>query len=485
MFNPRNNNSTPHTGDEEHSNPVISGSFLSGIGLIGLVDLEPVILAALATEEPLLLIGPHGTGKSLLLTQIAEALGLAFRHYNSSLLNFDDLVGFPLPDKKGSLEYVKTPASIWGAEAVIFDEISRCRPDIQNKLFPIIHERRAQGILLDCLRYRWAAMNPPLTEDEDGGYIGSEPLDPALADRFAFIVNMPSWDRYSEKEQLAIILSDDITVADDAANNFRCMVSSARAALPAIKGSIGDAVAVYVRSLIALLAQAGISLSPRRGGMLLRSILAVHAAALTLDADANPSNSALLTVRNSLPQVAEGIAIPETKLLGAHREAWRLAGVKKGDPLRAILIAADPIERVRLAVVAKKLRKGDFSAIVSDAISNLSPGALEAVVVHLFETGAVGRLNAAVAEQVAQTYADVATPLNFSETLHARNPRFTTWKRIKDILSHLDPGDPRSHLAANALAACFAKKQFGHPEDAETAFAAWIHADGRLSGVTS
>ena len=461
------------------------GSLLGGIGLFGLTDLEPIILAALATAEPLLLIGPHGTGKSLLLTRIAEALGLAFRHYNSSLLNFDDLVGFPLPDKNGSLEYVKTPAAIWGAEAVIFDEISRCRPDIQNKLFPIIHERRAQGILLDDLRYRWAAMNPPISEDHDDGYIGSEPLDPALADRFAFIVNMPSWDRYSEEDQLAIILADDHAVSAGSASNFNLSVASAKAALPLIRESMADAVAVYVRSLTALLAQAGIPLSPRRAGMLLRSTLAVHAAALTLDANAKPSDSALLAVRNGIPQNAEGISVPATKLLSAHREAWRLAGVKPGDPLRAILTSADPVERVRLAVAATKLGKSDFSSIVADSISTLAPGAREAVVVHLFETGAVGRLNAAVAEQTAQIYTDVATPLNFSETLHARNPRFATWKRIKDILSRLDPNDPRSHLSANALAACYAKKQFGQPEDAETAFAAWTEADGRLSGVAA
>lgn len=302
-------------------------------------------------------------------------MGLEFRHYNSSLLNFDDLIGFPLPDKDGSLEYVKTPAAIWGAEAVFFDEISRCRPDIQNKLFPIVHERRAQGILLDELRYRWAAMNPPVSDDEDNGYIGSEPLDPALTDRFAFVINMPSWDRFSEDEQLAIILSDDSAVTEKSANSLRRAVASTRATLPSIRESMAGDVAVYVRSLVALLAQAGIPLSPRRAGILLRSVLAVHAAALTLDAGAKPSDSALLAVRNGLPQVAEGISISETKLLGAHREAWRLAGVKPGDPLRAILTAADPVQRVRLAVAATKLRKGDFSAIVSDAISQLPPGA--------------------------------------------------------------------------------------------------------------
>jgi hypothetical protein len=145
------------------------------LGLYGFERLAAVLVAALATEEPLLLIGPHGTAKSLLLTRVASALGLAYRHYNASLLNFDDLIGFPLPDREGKLSYLQTPATIWGAGAVIFDEISRFRPDIQNKLFPIIHERRAQGLALEGLRYRWAAMNPPSADGDDTPYLGSEP----------------------------------------------------------------------------------------------------------------------------------------------------------------------------------------------------------------------------------------------------------------------------------------------------------------------
>src|ERR1035437_6665324 len=70
------------------------------LGLQGLEGIAPVLVAALATEEPLLLIGPHGTAKSLLLTRVASALGLEFRHYNASLLNFDDLVGLPPPHTK-------------------------------------------------------------------------------------------------------------------------------------------------------------------------------------------------------------------------------------------------------------------------------------------------------------------------------------------------------------------------------------------------
>ena len=59
---------------------------LEGLGLVGLDDIEPVVVAAAAAELPMLLVGPHGTGKSLLLTRVAEALGLTWRHYNASLL---------------------------------------------------------------------------------------------------------------------------------------------------------------------------------------------------------------------------------------------------------------------------------------------------------------------------------------------------------------------------------------------------------------
>lgn len=78
------------------------------LGVQGLEGIAPILVVALAIEEPLLLIGPHGTAKSLLLTSVAAALGLKFRHYNASLINFDDLDGFPLPGKVGRLKAVVT-----------------------------------------------------------------------------------------------------------------------------------------------------------------------------------------------------------------------------------------------------------------------------------------------------------------------------------------------------------------------------------------
>ena len=132
------------------------------LGLLGWETLEPVLLAALTTRDPLLLIGKHGTGKSFLLERLAQALGLVYRFYNASLINYDDLVGIPVPDEtRSSLRYITTPTAIWDAEVVFVDELNRTRPDLQNKLFPIIHERRVQGVELEKLAL-------PLGGDESG-----------------------------------------------------------------------------------------------------------------------------------------------------------------------------------------------------------------------------------------------------------------------------------------------------------------------------
>ena len=454
-----------------------ASNWLERLGLIGFSSIEAPLLAALVTGSPLLLIGAHGTAKTLLLTRVATALKLEFRHYNASLLNFDDLVGFPLPGKDGTLQYIQTPASIWGAGAVIFDEISRCRPDIQNKLFPIIHERRVQGLLLEGLRYRWAAMNPPASDDDDNGYAGSEPLDAALADRFAFVVDMPHWDQFTPAEQLAVIQAQDHPIEPEDADYLVSLIARTEQGLLALEADFSDGIARYVQTVVALLAHGGTTLSPRRANLLYRNVLAVNAAALAIDPNISPSDATLWALRASLPQRAQGIAVNEVKLLAAHKEAMHWINLKANDPIRAILCASSPLQRILLAVKASKLAKGEFSRIAADALALLPHGAREAAIVHLFETGAVGRLNAAVAAQAGEAYRDIATPPVFSQTLHASNSRYATWGRVKDLLSKLNPNDPRAHLHANAIASLFAKSKLQTPQDAECAFTAFADTD--------
>ena len=100
---------------------------------------------------------------------------------------------------------------------VLIDEISRSKPEQQNRLFSLVHERRVQGIALPKLRYRWAAMNPCSSDqDSDENYTGSEPLDPALADRFALFVNALDWNELSDAERRRVAaLAMESTARDE------------------------------------------------------------------------------------------------------------------------------------------------------------------------------------------------------------------------------------------------------------------------------
>ena len=110
----------------------------------------------------------------------------------------------------------------------------------------------------------------------------------------------------------------------------------------------------------------------------------------------------------------------------------------------------------------------------------LPPGPCAALVVHLFETDAVGRLVAAVAEQAAELYADIAVPLDFSLMMHGSQPRYHAWSHLKNLLSHLDPADPRAHLCANALVAWYARKRLEDESLVQAAFDGFREADARL-----
>ena len=462
--------------------PRPEGGILRDLGIFGFEDIEPVILAALITEDPMLLIGPHGTAKSLLLTRISEGIGLEFRHYNASLLNFDDLVGFPVPSPGGTLEYAQTPAAIWEAEAVIFDEISRCSPHMQNKLFPLVHERKVQGIPLENLRYRWSAMNPPENDDDDEGYIGSEPLDLALADRFVFVVPVPSWQDLSKSDQLAIISGRSESVEKRAAGNLRHRIATGRAVLRVMAQTMEKQMADYVQALSSLLVQAGLDISPRRARMLCQAALAVNAAASAGGAPRDISEMTLLAVRNALPQRAGGVPISEMKLLAAHREAWAFSKVSFQDPMRAIISEPNPLERARLALATPKLKKEDISTIIMDVYSELEPGAREALVAHLFESGTVGQLNTAVADQMAQAYAGLIEPPRFEKTVRRGSVRSRVWESVKEVLSRLAPADEFAACPSNMLVRCYLADQFISSEQVGQALGAWDSARRHFSG---
>ena len=330
-------------------------SITESLGIYGWKHLDAIILAALATESPLLLIGPHGTAKTLLVERIAVALELEFRHYNASLINYDDLVGIPLPDEsKQKLEFVTTPGAIWSAGFVFFDEISRCRADLQNKLFPIIHERKVIGIPLEQLQFRWSAMNPPSPDEPDFDnlaadiYLGSEPLDPALIDRFPFVVPVPNWRDLELDARRRLLSFDDDNATESL--DLVALIAECRDGMLAVEHEYGEWLGEYIIYVIDLLHRANLPQSPRRARMLLNSIIAVHSARRLLSDDVVDMDvSAEIALMYSLPQTATEVPPTSASVVAVHRQAWEISTKLDNDGWRQILEEEDAVQRVLIA----------------------------------------------------------------------------------------------------------------------------------------
>lgn len=309
-------------------------SYLVALEVFGFNKVEPAILAALVTEDPLLLIGRSGTGKTFLLNSLSEELGLEHRHYNASLISFDDLVGFPFPDSdNGGVKFLETPATVWGAESVLVDEISRCKPEHQNRLFSLVHERKVQGISIPKLRYRWAAMNP-ITTDQGGleEYAGSEPLDPALADRFALIVWAVDWEDLTDEERRKVAdPSGEGKISNDGGKLKKQLGVWRKEFVEQLK-ICPHFILEYTTNAINALSGAGIRISPRRSRLITRSLLAA-----TIVEGRRTQGLYKLILECSLPHVAWGEEVRKEVLSAAHRAAWDTASEAEGNWIHAFM----------------------------------------------------------------------------------------------------------------------------------------------------
>ena len=390
-----------------------------------------MLLAALTTKEPLLLIGRHGTAKSFLLERLAQALGLVYRFYNASLINYDDLVGIPLPDEtQTSLRYITTPTAIWDAEVVFVDELNRTRPDLQNKLFPIIHERRVQGVELEKLRYRWAAMNPAANGDHDNEeqYLGAEPLDPALADRFGFLIEVPDWSDLSEAERTEVLL-DQFRGPHEFPVQVPALVERSTAIFRELCARPPAQLCGYFLALESQLRGAGTRFSSRRMTTLLRTSLGIHASRIALCIESGEKSpkpewqeSLFLALAHGHPGLASG-PVDRGALLALHRQAWNIAGLNEDDPWKELLKIADPVER---AAVASKtgfpLTEADLSSVILEAVASRPTEAQRAAIalVLYLALRSSRRIAATAAETLASQLSRVLRPFTTTHQVYGK-----------------------------------------------------------------
>lgn len=120
----------------------------------------------------------HGVGKTALVADLAERMGIKVAYFSCSTLDpFTDLVGIPVPSEDRENLVMVRPRAIDEAELIFFDELNRAETKVTNAVLEIINQRSINGEALPNLRCCWAAVNPV------EGYDTAE-LDPALRDRF-------------------------------------------------------------------------------------------------------------------------------------------------------------------------------------------------------------------------------------------------------------------------------------------------------------
>lgn len=154
----------------------------------------------------ILMIGPHGTGKTTALHDFAKTRGIHVVYFSCSTMDpYTDFVGIPTPRRKcpvcppaqafwpvdnrdcpacGSALGDETlrnvrPLEVNEAEIIFLDEFSRADNAVTNACFELIQFGTINGEKLPNLKCVWAAMNPT-----DGGQYKVNDLDPALVDRF-------------------------------------------------------------------------------------------------------------------------------------------------------------------------------------------------------------------------------------------------------------------------------------------------------------
>ena len=344
-----------------------SRGILRALGIVGWDLQEPVILAALATRSPLVLIGKHGTAKSLLLERLAEALELQYRHYNASIINFDDLIGFPVP-KDGSIEYLRTPLDAWDAQAIFIDEISRCRIDMQNRLFPIVHERKLQGKDLEHLEYCWSAMNPS-TKD----YVGTYNLDVAFADRYHWLIRVP--ETMSMKDELAII--EGINPISGAGKKLQQIIREIRGTLHTVRAAFKPIVSELVQTVRGILENAGFSFSLRRAHIIYQNIIALLATGRFTEV----SKATHTAICNALTQNTSA-APPQNAITKALRMSREYLTYKMDPILKELLKEKDILKRIQICLRSKNQEL--ITATILDAHASLAPGERIALSYRLF-----------------------------------------------------------------------------------------------------
>jgi len=335
------------------------------------------ILTALAARQVVLLVGPHGTAKSLLPMKLADALGLEGRYFPAHMVQLEDLIGWVAPDVgNGKLVYFRGEASIFNTEYALFDELFRAPVRLQAKLLEILLEKRIMGEKTP-LQHVWLAANPAAAEYH------ANPIDLALLARVGLMLEMPS-ARDLDPDELSQVISsgNKCARAGDSRKWLPGVLERASSPelLEAVKQEDGEDLARYVENLMWTVLARYPDDADRMDGRTLNMVhrLLVHSrSVLEVCGERSPleqdSENIGLVVEQAFPtlRLRESQIYP-FPLREMHEEAWQVTFGHGSQALRAstfLAVQTQSLENLVDRVLADDLFLDDSSA--EDLVSKL------------------------------------------------------------------------------------------------------------------
>ena len=174
--------------------------FLRQLGTFGWEPISRFVFASALTGTPICVYGTHGAGKTMTFRRLAQkAFNKSYCLYDASKANLVDIIGYPNVEsfKKGKMDFVRTPMSIWDKSIIILDEITRAREDIQNSYLEVLRNRTMQGVPTGA-DFVFTAANTL-------EYAGTRPLDEAFASRIGYYCEVPELlDMRDDDQELVV-----------------------------------------------------------------------------------------------------------------------------------------------------------------------------------------------------------------------------------------------------------------------------------------
>lgn len=144
-------------------------------------------------DSPIMLIGVHGSGKSEMVAQCAETLGLLFIDVRLSQFTEGDLLGVPYKSDKNTTRFFPPDRFQLATETpclLFLDELNRATREVRQAVFQLADSGRIGSLQIHKHTKIVSAINP------DNGAYEVNSLDPAELDRWFLFKFQPSVDEW-------------------------------------------------------------------------------------------------------------------------------------------------------------------------------------------------------------------------------------------------------------------------------------------------